>query len=808
MYFKTKILTIFFVILSFVFSVKEAYGTTYFSDNFDQENLENWIFIAGNSGQESWKNVNKKLIGEVTYGGSSFLLAKSFWNLSNYSIRVDSMNENGVDQNIVFRINEDRSQYYLLDLRFSDPDWSDGGEIVLWKYNSNIGYSKMSTFRELNRINLTQNEVHKIQIEANDSNIKIYFDTILIINIDDENPILSGSFGFYNWGGSFCYGSTKNFFDNLIVGDFDYEQIITPTPVKKPKIIFLPGLGASWNTDAVVYNKSVDANQWKITPFVKNYKGLINALKQNGLEENTDFYVWNYDWRKPVNEIVTNLNSFINQKVSEDEKVILIGHSLGGLVSRIWAEDNKNDSRLEKVIDLASPNLGSADTYEIWNGGQVSDLTKISSIAFKILLKIQGVNTKTDMEAVRKYFPIVKDLLPTFNFISKNGNILTNNKLETNNTYLSDKNNMVDIGTTLKLFTGNGFKTIDSINLKNNNVFDKVLGIWPDGRINKVSYSTNGDGTVLTKSANYGKTDFVEINSKHGEIIDKTVNQVMTEIGLSQTDVIGETQDLSNSLVVFVGSPVNYSVKCDNESPVNDDNGFVVIKNNNYKSCNINLVGIGNGLIHVVTGNTNDDNWSYWEKNIIKGEINNIKINPTNGQIINDKDNISFLKSIIKADINSLLTSNKNNKFLKEALKNLDKNQPKILIVNIFGFRNGNNERILSEKIIDNSTIWLSLVNKCSKNEANSGLKIISSYQNLINNLISVKNKKGSKISENAAISYQKMDKILESNQNKINQKDYLEVCANNFAGLSYGSEVLVKAYNKNDFKMWVKNDL
>ena len=72
----------------------------------------------------------------------------------------------------------------------------------------------------------------------------------------------------------------------------------------KTKIIILPGLGASWNSDAIVYNKSVGVDQWKMTPFVANYNGLVNGLKQNGLKENNDFYVWNYDWRKPLNEIV------------------------------------------------------------------------------------------------------------------------------------------------------------------------------------------------------------------------------------------------------------------------------------------------------------------------------------------------------------------------------------------------------------------------------------------------------------------------------------------------------------------------
>lgn len=806
---KTKIFLIFFLILSFICSVKKIEAVNYFSDNFDENSLDNWLFVAGNSGQESWKIVDKQIVGEVMHGGYSFLLAKSFWNLPDYSMRLDSLNESGVDQNIVFRVSEDRNKFYLLNLRFKDSFWpQDGGEIVLWKYNSSGGYKKLSTFTDLNQIKLTQNEVHKIKIEANNSNIKVYFDSILIININDENdPILTGSFGFYNWGGSYYQRPTKNLFDNLIVGDFVYDDVESSTV--KPKIIIIPGLGASWNTDAIVYNKSVGADQWKMTPFVKDFNGLVDALKKNGLEENIDFYIWNYDWRKSVNETVTDLDNFINQKIRNDEKVILIGHSLGGLVSRIWADDNNDDSRLEKVISLGSPNLGSVNAYEVWNGGQISDLSNIGSIASEILLKIQGLTTKTDMEAVRKYMPVIKDLLPTFDYVRKNGKILSNDKLETNNTFLKSKNvNNTNSEINLKLFVGNDFKTIDSVDLKNNNVFDNVLGIWPDGRINKFLYSTSGDGTVLVKSANYGKANFVEIKSRHREIIDKTIDQVVTEIGLSQVDIINESQDLSNNLVVFVGSPVDYSVKCDDESPVSDNDGFVIIKNKNYKSCNINLVGNGNGLIHVVFGNTDNSNWSYLEKNISNGEINNIKINPVDGQIVNDKNNISFLKSLIKEDINSLLVLNKNNRELKEALKSLDKNQPRILIRNVFDFRKGKDETIISGKIINNATVWLSLVTGCSKNEANKGFKIVDGYQDLIDSLIKLnRNKRNFKINESAAISYQKMNEILELNQNEIKQKNYVDVCANNFTALNYGTEVLVKAYNKDFFKKWLLQD-
>lgn len=804
MYIKTKIILNFLIILSFVLGVNNVYGKECFNDNFDQNtiNENDWNFFSENGGQNSFRLENGNLIGEIYSEKRSFLIAKNFYNLFDYTINLEASNITGVDQNIVFKF-KDINNFYILNIRFNDQYWPQvKGNVDLWKFDSSLslGYEKLGTFGDLNVIDLSKGKFHKIKIDVYGSNIRVYFDSVLIFDIFDQNMFHEGSFGFYNWGGQYSERSTLNLFDNLVVGD-------QSCMVLKPKIIILPGLGASWNTNAIVYNQTVSDSDWKMTPFVKNYDGLINALKENGLEENKDFYVWNYDWRRPVSDIEGKLNSFINEKISSDEKVILIGHSLGGLVSRIWAEDNKNDSRLEKVINLAAPNLGSVNSYEIWNGGQISNLSNFSSIAFKILLKIQGLKTKTDMEAVRNYVPVVKDLLPTFSFITKNGSVLPNNILETNNSYLLDKNNMVGIGSTLKLFAGRGFNTAKSVILKENNIFDRVLGIWPDGRIIKTDYTSNGDGTVLFESANYGKDNFIEVNSNHGEIVGKTVNQVMTEIGLSQVDTVTEIQNLDNNLVFFVGSPVNYSVKCDDQSPVGDVDGFVVIKNNDYKSCQINLVGTGDGLIHVVTGNTNDNDWYYLEKNIKSGDNYIVKVDPSDGQIINDKNNISFLKSVISDDLNSLIVLNKNNKNLKEALKFLDKNQPRMVIRNVFEFRKNSDERFVSGKIIDNTSIWMSLIVKCSNKEANFGFKVVSNYQNLINSLVMQKSKKYFKVNENGAISYEKMDNLLKTVKTDLGAKDYANVCANNLVALNYGSEVLVKAYKKDDFKRWLLQD-
>jgi len=149
--------------------------------------------------------------------------------------------------------------------------------------------------------------------------------------------------------------------------------IPTPTEIpKKTKIFILPRLGASWNSEAIVYGQQVNNSDWKMTPFVNNYDGLVELLENNGLVKGEDFYVWNYDWRKSISNIENDFDDFVDSKsLSENDEIYLIGHSLGGVVARLWAQDNKDDNRIKQVINLGSPNMGSLDSYSVWNGGEI-----------------------------------------------------------------------------------------------------------------------------------------------------------------------------------------------------------------------------------------------------------------------------------------------------------------------------------------------------------------------------------------------------------------------------------------------------
>ncbi|HPJ17067.1 MAG TPA: hypothetical protein PK639_02400 [Candidatus Woesebacteria bacterium] len=458
-------------------------------------------------------------------------------------------------------------------------------------------------------INITDNEWHSFRIERDCQSYHVYI---------DKGSADQKKFSFYGaqcipenlWFGNPLSGGgsewTSMSFKNIkIMNSLDDCVLPTPTPsMAKKKVVVVPGMGASWNSRAIVYNENVADDQWKMTPFVTNYDKLVAAFEENGYVKGVDLFVWNYDWRKPLSEIVGKLNSYIDL-ISEGEKVDIVGHSLGGLVARVWSQENEN--KFNKIISLGSPHKGVVEAYEAYYGAKIVDKLDFSTIGLKILFEIQRQGRKP-IEAIQNYAPILKDISPTFDFLKKNNKIVSFNK----NNYLNNKN--ISFSGDLMSIVGNGNKLTEWINLTDRSVFDKVMGIWPEGK--PISYQKGkGDGTVLEKSSKFG-TEIIEIKSEHGELPDLSINKVLTTLGLGIT-VSLVTENSVDKMVYFIGSPAKIVLACPDETIESDD--FILKDLEDDDSCQLKVVGTGEGKYHLLFGNTkNSDSWIYNE-----GQINN-----------------------------------------------------------------------------------------------------------------------------------------------------------------------------------------
>ena len=71
-----------------------------------------------------------------------------------------------------------------------------------------------------------------------------------------------------------------------------------------------------------------------------NYsQALIDTLKNVGYIEGTDLFVFPYDWRKDLDDIVVKLRDFINANINSGNKTDIITHSPGALVVKKYLLD-------------------------------------------------------------------------------------------------------------------------------------------------------------------------------------------------------------------------------------------------------------------------------------------------------------------------------------------------------------------------------------------------------------------------------------------------------------------------------------
>ncbi|MCL4383885.1 hypothetical protein M1116_00350 [Patescibacteria group bacterium] len=476
----------------------------------------------------------------------------------------------------------------------------------------------------------------------------------------------------------------------------------TPTP-KKDKIIVIPGLGASWNTAAMVGNVDLPNDQWHILSFVHNYDGLMATLKREGYQDtgpNQDLWLWPYDWRERITDITGELNNFIQQNVGAEEKFDLIGHSLGGLVARIWSQNHSGDSRLQKVITLGSPHQGTIKAYEVWAGGEVPKDWGWKAVALNVLLEIQKERFLTTVNEIRSVAPVLQDINPTFTFLRKKGGEIGWQKTVGANKYLDIQNSSFN-KEKLNTVTAEGLPTKRWIMAEEPSFIDKSLMKWADGK--PISYLVeDGDGTVLSISASVSGVPNVEVAANHGGMVDASIPYVLDVLGLPKVEATtSPSSTMDNSLVYFIGSPAFIEVTCnDGVTHHSDIDGYVVISNNGFSECKVVVVGTGSGQYHLVAGSTNDYNsWRYYKGEISTGEKEEYLFGVSQSLVSQNK-NRALTFNLIEQEIKNLGKAYPGNVWLKRALEMTKKKQVESLLEMVLRFRNNSHEYQISNQVI------------------------------------------------------------------------------------------------------------
>lgn len=268
----------------------------------------------------------------------------------------------------------------------------------------------------------------------------------------------------------------------------------------------------------------IPGNIINIEPVYTCYKSLALFLVNTGsyiLHENLFFF--GYDWRLDIGlnrigdprfPLVALRNKIEAITQGADNKVDIIAHSLGGILIRAYIKQYPVDHRINSVIFLGTPHLGSPQIYSILEGHRA--LIRWLNKGEWDLSDIIEPDTQT---LVSQNFPAAYELLPQYNFIERNGKFETYQESYTD---LSSRRNATLITRAYQFqsqiagnypaeikfyaINGSGQRTVSAFRVLADNCFVPYFDL-------------DGDGTVPYLSATaFSNTNYFFANEKHGDL--------------------------------------------------------------------------------------------------------------------------------------------------------------------------------------------------------------------------------------------------------------------------------------------------
>jgi len=227
-------------------------------------------------------------------------------------------------------------------------------------------------------------------------------------------------------------------------------------------------------------------------------------VEELGYQRGRDFLEFAYDWRQDVRISARQLGKMI-ESLSTVRPVMLMAHSLGTLVSRYYVERLGGSRRVERLVLMGGPHLGT-----------VKALTSLLIGPKMLPFGLMGEK----MRQVLATFPSSYQILPTYptgvdqngqavNFLEEEGWVTEEQLplLRTAREFRKELGMHTSVPA-LSIF-GYGIKTIASVSLHRDN------GIW-----SRIIYSTEprGDNGVLETSAVLPGSEIHPVQQYHGSL--------------------------------------------------------------------------------------------------------------------------------------------------------------------------------------------------------------------------------------------------------------------------------------------------
>jgi len=268
---------------------------------------------------------------------------------------------------------------------------------------------------------------------------------------------------------------------------------------KDPDVLKYPGIPGI-EPRGILQEVVVVPNLIKLEQYSQMGDYLVEDL---GYTRGVDFFEFAYDWRQDVRLTAKQLSQFIDA-LPVKPPIKLVAHSLGTLVSRYYVERYGGKDKIDKLILMGGPHLGTpAAVSSLLFGPDVLPFGIMGEALRKVISTFY-----TSYQILPVYDCGVDQFGKPYNFMKDDGWLAPEqlSLWQTAREFKRELGLSTSIPTTC--IFGYGQKTVDRIKLNRNT----------DNRIVQSVYEskTNGDGSVPENSAILEGADFHPVHQLHG----------------------------------------------------------------------------------------------------------------------------------------------------------------------------------------------------------------------------------------------------------------------------------------------------
>ena len=311
------------------------------------------------------------------------------------------------------------------------------------------------------------------------------------------------------------------------------------------------------------------------------FEGLINEFEDLGYEENTDLFVFAYDWRLDIRTSSQSLKQKIDLVLSQtsNEKVNIVAHSMGGLLSKQYILDNSFDS-INKLIFVGTPHLGAPNSAKTLLFGDDLGIALVFSALSSDRIKYISQNMPAIYQLLpsQRYFSDIGSYYGELGYIGYNYDAMyqyfINQSLNpilldaAEDFHSASLDNFDASGLDIYNINGCDTPTVSSIVKRNDGFDSETYSLTMSAGDGTVSFGSSSAINVDSDKEFYFKNGWWIFNNiNHSDMpstdgIRELITQIITEDSISLPD--NATQDSSECVIegklVSVHSPVNLHI--------------------------------------------------------------------------------------------------------------------------------------------------------------------------------------------------------------------------------------------------------